>query len=88
MASLWRLKRFDAFPKPLEDFRVKTCGGALVTAVSGLIVVLLFFSELQYYLPKEVQYPSQCTDWVCFRQHSNKAFMQVTSDGRSRKAYR
>ncbi|XP_050769937.1 endoplasmic reticulum-Golgi intermediate compartment protein 3-like [Gymnogyps californianus] len=29
MASLWRLKRFDAFPKPLEDFRVKTCGGAL-----------------------------------------------------------
>ncbi|XP_050770560.1 endoplasmic reticulum-Golgi intermediate compartment protein 3-like [Gymnogyps californianus] len=53
MASLWRLKRFDAFPKPLEDFRVKTCGGALVTAVSGLIVVLLFFSELQYYLPKE-----------------------------------
>lgn len=29
MESLWRLKRFDAFPKTLEDFRVKTCGGAL-----------------------------------------------------------
>lgn len=29
MDSLWRLKRFDAFPKTLEDFRVKTCGGAL-----------------------------------------------------------
>lgn len=28
MESLWRLKRFDAFPKTLEDFRVKTCGGA------------------------------------------------------------
>ncbi|KAM6052771.1 endoplasmic reticulum-Golgi intermediate compartment protein 3 isoform 3-T3 [Theristicus caerulescens] len=54
MGSLWRLKRFDAFPKTLEDFRVKTCGGALVTVVSGLIVVLLFFSELQYYLTKEV----------------------------------
>ncbi|XP_054667860.1 endoplasmic reticulum-Golgi intermediate compartment protein 3-like isoform X1 [Grus americana] len=54
MDSLWRLKRFDAFPKTLEDFRVKTCGGALVTVVSGLIVVLLFFSELQYYLTKEV----------------------------------
>ncbi|XP_059718900.1 endoplasmic reticulum-Golgi intermediate compartment protein 3 isoform X2 [Haemorhous mexicanus] len=54
MESLWRLKRFDAFPKTLEDFRVKTCGGALVTAVSGLIMVLLFFSELQYYLTKEV----------------------------------
>ncbi|KAM9650024.1 LOW QUALITY PROTEIN: endoplasmic reticulum-Golgi intermediate compartment protein 3-like [Morphnus guianensis] len=55
MDSLWRLKRFDAFPKKtLEDFRVKTCGGALVTVVSGLIMVLLFFSELQYYLTKEV----------------------------------
>ncbi|KAK2528994.1 Ergic3 [Columba livia] len=54
MDSLWRLKRFDAFPKTLEDFRVKTCGGALVTVVSGLIMVLLFFSELQYYLAKEV----------------------------------
>lgn len=80
MESLWRLKRFDAFPKTLEDFRVKTCGGALgeragggggrggrggagadgpsrvpaVTVVSGLIMVLLFFSELQYYLTKEV----------------------------------
>ncbi|KAM6054202.1 endoplasmic reticulum-Golgi intermediate compartment protein 3-like isoform 2-T2 [Chlamydotis macqueenii] len=54
MESLWGLKRFDAFPKTLEDFRVKTCGGALVTVVSGFIMVLLFFSELQYYLTKEV----------------------------------
>ena len=93
MESLWRLERFDAFPKTLEDFRVKTCGGALserrgagerqaraeacgggrplgslrsaagltavlvspaVTVVSGLIMVVLFFSELQYYLTKEV----------------------------------
>ncbi|KAJ7411302.1 Endoplasmic reticulum-Golgi intermediate compartment protein 3 [Willisornis vidua] len=54
MDSLWRLKRFDAFPKTLEDFRVKTCGGALVTAVSGLLMMLLFCSELQFYLTKEV----------------------------------
>ncbi|XP_040453438.1 endoplasmic reticulum-Golgi intermediate compartment protein 3 isoform X3 [Falco naumanni] len=54
MESLRRLRRFDAFPKTLEDFRVKTCGGALVTVVSGLIMVLLFFSELQYYLTEEV----------------------------------
>ncbi|XP_048351731.1 endoplasmic reticulum-Golgi intermediate compartment protein 3 isoform X3 [Sphaerodactylus townsendi] len=54
MESLRRLKRFDAFPKTLEDFRVKTCGGALVTVISGLIMLLLFFSELQYYLTKEV----------------------------------
>ncbi|XP_019406259.1 PREDICTED: endoplasmic reticulum-Golgi intermediate compartment protein 3 isoform X3 [Crocodylus porosus] len=54
MDSLRRLKRFDAFPKTLEDFRVKTCGGALVTVISGLIMMVLFFSELQYYLTKEV----------------------------------
>ncbi|XP_033009077.1 endoplasmic reticulum-Golgi intermediate compartment protein 3 isoform X4 [Lacerta agilis] len=54
MESLGRLKRFDAFPKTLEDFRVKTCGGALVTVVSGLVMLLLFFSELQYYLTKEI----------------------------------
>ncbi|XP_030044962.1 endoplasmic reticulum-Golgi intermediate compartment protein 3 isoform X1 [Microcaecilia unicolor] len=54
MAALQRLKQFDAYPKTLEDFRVKTCGGALVTLISGLIMLLLFFSELQYYLTKEV----------------------------------
>ncbi|KAM6092013.1 endoplasmic reticulum-Golgi intermediate compartment protein 3-like [Theristicus caerulescens] len=55
MGSPWRLKRFDAFPETLEDFRVKTCGGALGERAGGLIVVLLFFSELQYYLTKEAQ---------------------------------
>lgn len=35
MESLWRLKRFDAFPKTLEDFRVKTCGGALGERAGG-----------------------------------------------------
>ncbi|XP_029468222.1 endoplasmic reticulum-Golgi intermediate compartment protein 3 [Rhinatrema bivittatum] len=54
MSALQRLKQFDAYPKTLEDFRVKTCGGALVTLISGLIMLFLFFSELQYYLTKEV----------------------------------
>ncbi|KAK1193466.1 ERGI3 protein, partial [Pygoscelis papua] len=53
MDSLWRLKRFDAFPKTLEDFWVRTCGGALVRVVSGLIMVVPLFSQLQYYLTKE-----------------------------------
>ncbi|XP_078274719.1 endoplasmic reticulum-Golgi intermediate compartment protein 3 isoform X1 [Rhinoraja longicauda] len=54
MDVLNRLRRFDAYPKTLEDFRVKTCGGAMVTVISSLIMMLLFFSELQYYLTKEV----------------------------------
>ncbi|XP_043946036.1 endoplasmic reticulum-Golgi intermediate compartment protein 3 [Protopterus annectens] len=54
METFHRLKQFDAYPKTLEDFRVKTCGGAVVTIVSGLIMLMLFISELHYYLSKEV----------------------------------
>ncbi|KAH9496622.1 Endoplasmic reticulum-Golgi intermediate compartment protein 3 [Bulinus truncatus] len=50
-----RLKRFDAYPKTLEDFRVKTLGGATVTLVSGALMLILFISELNYYLTYEVQ---------------------------------
>ncbi|KAJ3602366.1 hypothetical protein NHX12_030124 [Muraenolepis orangiensis] len=54
MDTLNKLKQFDAYPKTLEDFRIKTWGGATVTIVSGLIMLILFFSELQYYMTKEV----------------------------------
>ncbi|KAK3755752.1 hypothetical protein QZH41_019988 [Actinostola sp. cb2023] len=48
------LRRFDAYPKTLEDFRIKTFGGAIVTFISGVIMFLLFVSELNYYLSTEV----------------------------------
>ncbi|XP_043977609.1 endoplasmic reticulum-Golgi intermediate compartment protein 3 isoform X2 [Gambusia affinis] len=54
MDTLNKLKQFDAYPKTLEDFRVKTWGGATVTIISGVIMFVLFLSELQYYLTKEV----------------------------------
>ncbi|KAK6167933.1 hypothetical protein SNE40_021856 [Patella caerulea] len=49
-----RIRQFDAYPKTLEDFRVKTFGGAAVTIISGLIMVILFVSEMNYYLTKEI----------------------------------
>ncbi|XP_012945396.1 endoplasmic reticulum-Golgi intermediate compartment protein 3 [Aplysia californica] len=49
-----KLRRFDAYPKTLEDFRVKTYGGAAVTVVSAVLMCVLFVSELNYYLTKEV----------------------------------
>ncbi|KAL3892160.1 hypothetical protein ACJMK2_004394 [Sinanodonta woodiana] len=52
---LEKLRRFDAYPKTLEDFRVKTYGGAAVTIVSGIIMFILFVSELNYFLAKDVQ---------------------------------
>ena len=50
-----RLKQFDAYPKTLEDFRVKTFGGAIVTGVSSFIMCILFISEFHYYLSTEVR---------------------------------
>jgi len=49
-----RLRTFDAFPKTLDDFRIKTFGGATVTVVSCLFATILFISELNYYLTPEM----------------------------------
>jgi len=49
-----RLKQFDAYPKTLEDFRVKTFGGAVITSMSSFIMCILFLSEFHYYLTTEV----------------------------------
>jgi len=51
---LSRLRQFDAYPKTLEDFRVKTYGGAAVTICCGVVMTVLFLSELNYYLTTEV----------------------------------
>ncbi|CAD5112590.1 DgyrCDS1803 [Dimorphilus gyrociliatus] len=48
------LKKFDAYPKTLEDFRIKTFYGAIITIVSGIFMFGLFVSELSYYLSVEV----------------------------------
>ncbi|CAG2065601.1 unnamed protein product [Timema podura] len=45
-----KLRNFDAYPKTLEDFRVKTFGGAAVTVLSAMIMTSLFVSELRDYL--------------------------------------
>lgn len=50
-----RLRQFDAYPKTLEDFRIKTFGGATVTIISAILMFVLFVSELNYYLTKDVQ---------------------------------
>lgn len=47
---LGSLKRFDAYPKTMEDFRIKTCGGATITIISGAIMIALFVAELQFFL--------------------------------------
>jgi hypothetical protein len=50
------LKRFDAYPKTLEDFRIKTLGGGTITLISAIVMLFLFVSEIQDYLAPGIAY--------------------------------
>ena len=43
------LKKLDAFPRTLDDFRVRTNSGAIVSLVALGLMMLLFISEVSYY---------------------------------------
>jgi len=45
-----KIRHLDAYPKTLEEFRVKTFAGATVTILSGLFILVLFLSELRDFL--------------------------------------
>ncbi|KAJ4701306.1 Endoplasmic reticulum-Golgi intermediate compartment protein 3 [Melia azedarach] len=45
-----RLRNLDAYPKINEDFYSRTLSGGVITVVSSIVMLLLFFSELQLYL--------------------------------------
>jgi len=47
------IKKFDAFPKTNDDFRVRTTSGAVVSIISVLLMLLLFMSEVRFYYSKE-----------------------------------
>ena len=49
-----RLKHFDAYPKPLEDFRVKTLSGAIITIFATISIIILFIYEWRSYKAIEV----------------------------------
>ena len=53
-----KLRKFDAYPKTLEDFRVKTFSGAAVSIAAMIIMVLLFASELNSFLKAVVFRPT------------------------------
>ncbi|KAI6645748.1 Endoplasmic reticulum-Golgi intermediate compartment protein 3-like [Oopsacas minuta] len=54
--GIWgRLKNFDAYPKTMESFRIKTLHGAAVTIISSLFMLGLFLSEVSYFLTLDVR---------------------------------
>jgi len=44
------IKKFDAYPKTLDDFKIKTLGGGTITMIAAIVMILLFASETQDYL--------------------------------------
>jgi hypothetical protein len=49
------LRKLDAFPKALDDFRVRTKSGAFVSMLALTLMAFLFVSELRYYLRTELR---------------------------------
>lgn len=49
------IKRFDAYAKTLDDFRVRTTSGGVMTIFSTILIIILFFLQLQYYLTIDVE---------------------------------
>lgn len=49
-SMIHKLKKLDAYPKINEDFYRRTFSGGLITLVSFLIMLSLFFSEFRLYL--------------------------------------
>lgn len=51
---LQKFETFDAYPKVLEDFKIKTSFGGLLSLVSFIVIVLLFAGELYSFLNVEI----------------------------------
>ncbi|KAL5292205.1 ERGIC3 family protein [Megaselia abdita] len=49
------LRRFDAYPKTLEDFSIRTLAGAVVTVISTLLISILITLEFLAYLRPDLQ---------------------------------
>ncbi|KAK5985942.1 Endoplasmic reticulum-Golgi intermediate compartment protein 3 [Trichostrongylus colubriformis] len=54
MAFFTRLRELDAYTKPMEDFRVKTLSGGMVSLISSIVIVLLAIQETHHYLAGDI----------------------------------
>ncbi|XP_055598204.1 endoplasmic reticulum-Golgi intermediate compartment protein 3 [Uranotaenia lowii] len=50
MAIITTLRQLDAYPKIDKEFSIKTVGGATLTIISGIIIIILIYSEFMAYL--------------------------------------
>jgi hypothetical protein len=50
MDALNRFKKLDLYPKINDDFFTRTFTGGIITIISSIVMLLLFFSEFRLYL--------------------------------------
>ena len=50
-----KLKAFDAYARPSEEFRVRTVSGAVISLVCSVVITVLVLGELRYYLAVQVR---------------------------------
>eukprot|EP00245_Coleochaete_scutata_P005348 TRINITY_DN18829_c0_g1_i1.p1 TRINITY_DN18829_c0_g1~~TRINITY_DN18829_c0_g1_i1.p1 ORF type:complete len:387 (-),score=74.58 TRINITY_DN18829_c0_g1_i1:407-1567(-) len=50
MEALNKLRSLDAYPKINEDFYSRTLSGGIITLISSVFMILLFFTELRIFL--------------------------------------
>ena len=55
-----KIRNLDAYPKINEDFYSRTLSGGVITLVSSLVMILLFFSELRIF-----SIPLYFSDFFC-----------------------
>ncbi|CAH2104739.1 unnamed protein product [Euphydryas editha] len=49
-----KFKQLDAYAKTLEDFRVKTASGAVITVTGAIVMFLLILSEMHTYMSPNI----------------------------------
>ncbi|KJH46807.1 hypothetical protein DICVIV_07133 [Dictyocaulus viviparus] len=54
MSFFNRLRDFDAYTKPMDDFRVKTFTGGMVSVISTAVIILLAIQETMHYLRGDI----------------------------------
>lgn len=54
MSFFANIRKLDAYTKPVEDFRERTVTGAVITILCSILCLILFLSEVRYYLTTEI----------------------------------
>mmetsp|Transcript_51663 Transcript_51663/g.122978 ORF Transcript_51663/g.122978 Transcript_51663/m.122978 type:complete len:426 (-) Transcript_51663:34-1311(-) len=66
------MKSFDAFGKPIQEFQVKTACGGYLTLCSITVMLVLFITELRYFLEMDTK------DQMTIDQNQDQKYMNIS----------